>query len=213
MQKPTIATLFGLLSFALLGAGPGGLDKIELSGSLPEELADDESMEELVDRVIGYVTPYDHIMTPACGNPRRYQFLPVATAETNDPMSDAYAQGELSYYVIRVRSTGCGQSRIHNLYAFERRGPYHIILVTPGQTLANLETQLDVQRTLYGTVTPKDQCADEAMISDTVVIEPPTKTAKWTEIWTAQTCGVSSRFRISFTGDGSGVTYSILPMV
>jgi hypothetical protein len=213
MKNPVATIALGILSFSLLGAGPGGLDKIEIGGALPEELADNETMAELVDRVIGYIAPFDHIMTPACGKTRRYQFLPVATAQPNDPLSDRYAEGEQTFYVVRVRSTGCGQSRIHNLYTFERRGPYHIILVTPGATLANLKTQLEVQRALWNTVTPKDQCADEAMVSDTVVIEPPARSPKWTEVWTAQTCGVSSRFRISFVGDGSGVSYSIIPLV
>jgi hypothetical protein len=214
-MKTTVAFAIGFLSLGLLGAAPkpGGMDKIELSGSLPEELAEDETMEELVDRVIGWIAPFDHIMTPPCGNPRRYQFLPMAEAQVNDSLSDRYAAGELRFYVIKVRSTGCGQSRIHNLYAFERRGPYHIILVTPGATLANLKTQLDVQRALYDTVAVKDKCADEAMILDTVVLEPPLKKASWTEVWTAQTCGVSSRYRILFTQDGSRVSYSIMPMI
>jgi hypothetical protein len=213
MKTSAVALAFGLLSVGLLGAGPGGLDPVETRGTLPEELAEDETVEELIQRAVGFMVPFDHILKPPCGYTRRYEFLSVAKAEVDDPLSDSRAQGEMEFFIIKVRATGCGDTRIHNLYAFERHGPYHIMITTPGATLANLTVQLDVQRTLWATVQPKDQCADEAMISDSSVLQAPTATnPNWTEVWTAQTCGVRSKFRVNFTNGDSGVSYSILPM-
>src|SRR5262245_52429863 len=116
MKASVAAFAFGVLSVGLLAAGPGGIDPIETRGTLPEELAEDETQEQLLDRVIDYIVPFDHMMTPACGKPRRLEFLSVAKAEVNDTLADRYAQGEQEYFIIRVRSTGCGQARVHNLY-------------------------------------------------------------------------------------------------
>lgn len=203
-----------LVALFIAAAGPKGFDKIRVKGTLPSVVTEAESEKDLSDRILGQIVAHDHMMAKACGTERLYEFLPVAARVVADPLAQRYAEGEREFFVIRVRATGCGNARVHNLYAFKRSGPLHLIVTTPGTSLVtSLELQLNLQRALYDTVLVKDKCPDEAFVTDTYVLDLPTPQQEWTEVWSTLTCGAPARFKISFKEDSTGVSYSILPMV
>ena len=196
-----------LLSLAV--SHVGAAETVRVKGALPDALVHGETHDALANRIAQAVVPIDEIILPACGE-RAFELGKAFSVIVNDPLLVQLAQGGGVWHVP-VDGTGCGPSRRHNVYLFDRgNAPIKIIATLPGDTAASLKLQLDAidivgpAANAYG---PKD-CPARPVVIATKIGDKPNGAAPWSEVWTFRSCAVDTRFRVSFTPDATGVGIS-----
>ena len=157
------------------------------------------------------VLAYDAAMPPRCGNREltgeRRLFsvtkMPAFVETRQVPTAGEWAE--------RVQVRRCGRTVWHNLYlrASKRRG-LHAVNGFPGRSLTALTLQLRAGRAFLETARRADPgCKRFDVVAMRVTERPSSRTAPWSEAWTAWVCGKTVTRPIRFTPQGGEVTFQV----
>lgn len=89
-------------------------------------------------------------------------------------------------------------------------GKLRAIQLLPGETIANVQLQIDALRAAVHQVAARTGCKASVRVTDTKV-EQPFDEGRWTEVWTFSACGARTQRVVQFSppASGPGTIYTV----
>jgi hypothetical protein len=181
-------------------------EDVRVRGDLPHMLAQGETSIQLAQRVAQTIGVLDRRIAPPCGMQRIFE---IAGAEhfDMDDLTKPVDPNKPGVWRISVYGKGCWATRLHNVYLFPRgTAPAGLRAGVPGRTIAGIKhqqsaTQL-VLRQANG-IAQRLNCGSPAFLTDSQLSTAHVVGKAWSEKWSAQACGITRTFSVTFTPQGT----------
>ncbi|MBI1210821.1 MAG: hypothetical protein GC190_05115 [Alphaproteobacteria bacterium] len=201
-----IALTVAALIAATVAAAFADEEDVRVRGDLPHMLAQGETSVQLAQRIAQTIGVLDRRIAPPCGMQRIFEIAGAEHFDMND-MTKRVDPNKPGVWRISVYGKGCWATRLHNVYLFPRgSSPAELRAGVPGRTLASVKyqqsaTQL-VLRQANG-IAQRLNCGSPAFLTDSQLEGPKVPGKAWREKWSAQACGITRTFDVTFTPDGT----------
>ena len=179
---------------------------VRVRGDLPHMLAQGETSVQLAQRIAQTIGVLDRRIAPPCGMTRIFEIAAAEHFEMDD-LTRPVDPNKPGVWRISVYGKGCWATRLHNVYLFTRGpAPAQLRAGVPGRTLASVKyqqsaTQL-VLRQANG-IAQRLNCGSPAFLTDSQLSSPKVAGKGWSEKWSAQACGITRTFDVTFTPQGT----------
>jgi hypothetical protein len=181
-------------------------EDVRVRGDIPHMLAQGETSAQLAQRIAQTIGVLDRRIAPPCGMQRVFELAGAEHFDVDD-LTKQVDPSRPGVWRISLYGKGCWATRLHNVYLFPRgTAPADLRAGVPGRTVAGVKyqqsaTQL-VLRQANG-IASRLHCGSPAFLTDSQVTTPHVPGKAWSEKWSAQACGITRTFDVTFTPQGS----------
>ncbi len=203
MRLAAVAVAFALVMVATTFAEDA--EDVRVRGDIPHMLAQGETSVQLAQRIAQTIGVLDRRIAPPCGMQRVFELAGAEHFEMDD-LTVRVDPNKPGVWRISVYGKGCWATRLHNVYLFPRGvSPAELRAGVPGRTIAAVKhqqsaTQL-VLRQANG-IAQRLNCGSSAFLTDSEVKSIHVAGKAWNEKWSAEACGITRTFDITFTPQG-----------
>ena len=203
MRLAAVAVTFALATVATAFAEDA--EDVRVRGDIPHMLAQGETSVQLAQRIAQTIGVLDRRIAPPCGMQRIFELAGAEHFDMDD-LTVRVDPNKPGVWRISVYGKGCWATRLHSVYLFPRGvSPAELRAGVPGRTIAAVKhqqsaTQL-VLRQANG-IAQRLNCGSPAFLTDSEVKSTRVAGKAWNEKWSAQACGITRTFDITFTPQG-----------
>jgi hypothetical protein len=181
-------------------------EDVRVRGDLPHMLAQGETSTQLAQRVAQTIGVLDRRIAPPCGMQRTFEIAGAEHFDVDD-LTKAVDPNRPGVWRISVYGKGCWATRLHNVYLFPRGvSPASLRAGVPGRTVAGVKHQQSATQLVLRQANGFAQrlnCGSPAFLTDSQLTTTRVTGKPWTEKWSAQACGITRTFNVTFSPEGT----------
>ena len=180
-------------------------EDVRVRGDIPHMLAQGETSAQLAQRIAQTIGVLDRRIAPPCGMQRVFELAGAEHFDVDD-LTKPVDPNKPGVWRIAVYGKGCWTVRLHNVFLFPHgTAPAELRAGVPGRSIAGVKyqqsaTQL-VLRQANG-IASRLHCGSPAFLTDSQIATPRVAGKAWSEKWSAQACGITRTFDVTFTPQG-----------
>ena len=203
MRLAAVAVTFALATVATAFAEDA--EDVRVRGDIPHMLAQGETSAQLAQRIAQTIGVLDRRIAPPCGMQRIFELAGAEHFDMDD-LTVRVDPNKPGVWRISVYGKGCWATRLHNVYLFPRTGaPAELRAGVPGRTIAAVKHQQSATQLVLwqaNGIAQRLNCGSPAFLTDSEVKSTHVAGKAWNEKWSAQACGITRTFNITFTPQG-----------
>ena len=203
MRLAAVAVTFALATVATAFAEDA--EDVRVRGDIPHMLAQGETSAQLAQRIAQTIGVLDRRIAPPCGMQRIFELAGAEHFDMDD-LTVRVDPNKPGVWRISVYGKGCWATRLHNVYLFPRGvAPAELRAGVPGRTIAAVKHQQSATQLILrqaNGIAQRLNCGSPAFLTDSEVKSTHVAGKAWSEKWSAQACGITRTFNITFTPQG-----------